>query len=77
MQALREVGSARLCVSVCVRKRLNVLIKVQTDAVERRKNSQKGLNTQAGYIFLSPSLTLTPPVALARSTSPFHTLIHK
>ena len=47
-----EGGSERE--GVCVRKRLSVLIKVQTDAVERSKNSQKGPKT-AGFIPLSYS----------------------
>ena len=60
VKALREAVSVRLCESVCVRERLSVLIKAQTDAVERSKNSQKGLKT-AGY---------TPPVCLSLSHTP-------
>lgn len=42
-------GTEGVCTSERVRKRLSVLIKVQTDAVERSKNSQKGPKT-AGSI---------------------------
>lgn len=51
-----EGGSEREGVCVCVRKRLSVLIKVQTDAVEKSKNSQKGPKT-AGFIPLSRTRT--------------------
>lgn len=57
LQGGSTVGGS-VCARVCVfvSERLSVLIKVQTDAVERSKNSQKGLKT-AGYIPLSHTLT--------------------
>lgn len=58
-------GTEGVCTSERVRKRLSVLIKVQTDAVERSKNSQKGPKT-AGSI--PPVIhTHTHPRALRHS----------
>lgn len=52
-------GSVSLgCVCKCVRKRLSVLIKVQTDAVEWSKNSQKGLKTAGSIPPVTHTITL-------------------
>lgn len=59
LEGSQECVRERVCVCMCVRERLSVLIKVQTDAAERSKNSQRGLET-AGSI-PSNSFTCTEP----------------